>query len=114
MQRPPQAAQAQQAFGIYLDTVMAPRPLGLLGPMAQGLLTTTGTQDADLILSQALKMNMHEVPFYCSYHVNNTTLEFLLGSMTSWQRTTYQATTNLSGFIANRWPVRQTRVRDES
>ena len=79
---------------------MAPQPLGPLGPMARGLLTTTGTQDEDLILSQALKMNMHEVPSWYSFRVNKTTLEFLLGSIASGQRPTYQPTTTPSGLIA--------------
>ena len=61
-QLPSQAVRARQALGIYLDKVVAPQPLGPLGPIARGLLTTTGTQDADLILSQAIMMNMHEVP----------------------------------------------------
>ena len=78
---------------------MAPQPLGPLGPMARVLLTTIGTQDADLILSQALKMNMHEVQSHYSFRANNTTLEFLLGSIASGQRPTYQPTTNPSGFI---------------
>ena len=79
------------------NKLMAPQPQG---PMAQGHLTTTGTQDADLILSQALMMNMHEVPSYYSFHVNNTTLEFLIGSLTSGQRPLYLPTTNPSGIIA--------------
>ena len=44
-------------------TVMAPQPLGLSGPMAQGHRMTTGIRDVDLILSQALRMSMREVPF---------------------------------------------------
>ena len=69
-------------------------------PMAQGLLTTTETQDVDLILSLALKMNMHEVPSYCSFRANNTTLVFPCGSIVSGKSPTYQPTTNPSGFIA--------------
>ena len=56
----------------------APRPLGPLGPTALGLRTTAGIQDAELVLSQALMMNMHEVLSYYSFHVNNTTLSFQL------------------------------------
>ena len=44
------------------DNLTAPQPLGLLGPVARGLLTTAGTQDADLIHSLIQMMNMHEVP----------------------------------------------------
>ena len=43
---------------------MAPQPLGLSGPMAQGHLMTIEIQDEDLIRSQAPKMNNPEVPFY--------------------------------------------------
>ena len=71
---------------------------GLL-PMAQGHLTTTETQDVDLIRSQALKMNMDEVSSYYSFRVNNTTLEFPRGSIASGKSPTYQPTTNPSGFI---------------
>ena len=42
---------------------MAPQPQG---PRALGHLTTTGTQDAGLILSQIQMMKVLEVPFYCS------------------------------------------------
>ena len=80
------AAPTRQDLGTYSDTVSAPQPLGLSGPMAQGHLTITETQDADLILSQASKTNMHEVPSYYSFLVNNTTLECLLGSKSSGQR----------------------------
>ena len=76
--------------------VMAPLPLDLSGPK------TTETQDADLILFQAQVTNMHEVPSYFNFYVNNTTLELLIGSITSGQRPTYLSTTNLSGFIAKR------------
>ena len=47
---------------------MAPQPLDLSGPMAQGHLTTTETQDVDLILSQVQRMNMREVPFCFDFH----------------------------------------------
>ena len=50
--------------------------------VAQGHLTTAGTQDADLILSQTQIMKMPEVPFYCSSRVNNSMLACLLGSLT--------------------------------
>ena len=59
-----QAALARQALGNYLDIMMAPQPLGPSGPMAQSLLTTTRTQDAQSISFPRQIMNMHEVPFY--------------------------------------------------
>ena len=90
IQLPPQAVPARQALGTYFNIVMAPQPLGPLGPMARGLLTTTGTQGLDLILSQAQKTNVHEVPFFYSFHLNNTTLECLPGSRSSGQRPTHQ------------------------
>ena len=99
MQLPHQAVPARQEIGSYLDMVMAPQPLGLSGPMAQHHLTTT-EQDVDLILSQAPKMNVHEVPSYYGCHVNSTTLEFPRGSISSWKSPTYQPTTNPLGFIA--------------
>ena len=57
-------ALIQQDLGICLDRVPAPQPLGLSGPMALDHLMTTGIQDADLILPQALLMNMRDVPSY--------------------------------------------------
>ena len=54
---------------------MAEQPLGPSGPMCRGLLTTTGTQDVDLIPLAAQWMNMHEVPFCFDFHVSNVTLE---------------------------------------
>ena len=79
MQRPSPVVPTRRALGTYLDRVMAPQPLGPVGPMALGLPTTTGTQDVDLILSQALKMNMREVPSYYGSRVNKTTLELQFG-----------------------------------
>ena len=52
-----------------------PQPLRLSAPMAQGHRMTSGIRDVDLILSQALRMNMHEVPSYYGSLVNNTTPE---------------------------------------
>ena len=100
--------------GTYSDVVTAPQPLGPSGPMAQDHLTTTGTQDVDLILFQALKMNIHEVPSYCSFRANTTTLMFPRGSTASGkvQYTSLQQTNFDS--LQNRWPVRQTGIRDES
>ena len=68
--------------------------------MAPCRLTTTETQDADLILSQIQRMNIHEVPFCYAFRVNNTTLECLLGSRSSGQRPTHQSSTSLSQFTA--------------
>ena len=66
--------------------------------------TTTETQDADLILSQALRMNMHEVPSYYSFHVNSITLECLFRLIKSGKRQTYQLSTGPSEFIAKQVP----------
>ena len=41
----------RQDLGSYSDIAMTPQPLGLSGPMAQGLLTTIEIQDEDLIHS---------------------------------------------------------------
>ena len=60
-----------------------------LGFMARGRRTKTETQDADLILFPAQRMNMHEVPFCFDFHVNNITRECLLGSKSSRQRPTH-------------------------
>ena len=51
-------APTGQDLGTYSDIVTALQPLDLSGPMAQGHLTITETQDVDSILSQALKMSM--------------------------------------------------------
>ena len=61
----------------------APQPLSPSGPMARGLRMTTGTQNVDLILFPAQRMNMHEVPFCFDFHVNNITREYLPGSTAS-------------------------------
>ena len=66
--------------------------------MAWGRPTTTGTEDVDLILFPAQRMNMHEVPFCFDFHVNNITLECLLDSKSSEQRQTH------SDFIAKQVP----------
>ena len=65
---------ARQDLGTNLDMVTAPQPLGPSGPMAQGHLMTIEVRGVGLILSQALKMNMHGVPSYYDSHVSNTTL----------------------------------------
>ena len=54
---------------------MAPQPLGLSDPMVQGHLMTIEIRGVDLILSQALKMNMHEVPSYHGSRANNSVWE---------------------------------------
>ena len=66
--------------------MMAPLPLDLLGPTALDHLMTTGIQDVDLMT------NMHEVPFYFKFHVNNAALELLIGSIT------FGATSNILVF----------------
>ena len=58
MQLRPLEAPVRQALGMYLERAMAPQPLGPLGPMARGLLTTTRTQDADFIPTQAQRMKI--------------------------------------------------------
>ena len=85
---------------------MAPQPLGLSGPMAQGHLMTTEIQDADLILHQALLMNMREVTSCYGSHVNSTALEFRSGSILFGKGPTYQSTVNLSQLIARQVPCR--------
>ena len=54
---------------------MAPQPLGLSDPMVQSHLMTIEIRGVDLILSQALKMNMHEVPSYHGSRANNSVWE---------------------------------------
>ena len=93
MQPPPQASQARQGHGTYLDNLTALQPLG---PMAQDPLMTTGIPNADLILPRTQMMIMLEVPSYFSFHVNNSTLECPLGSIKSGQRPSYQLSTDPS------------------
>ena len=102
-------AQIQQDLGTCLDQVTAPQPLGHPGPMAQGLLMTVEVQGVDLILSQALKMNMHGVPSYYGSHVNSTTLELRSGSILFGKLQTYQPTINLSQLLQGRFRVGQTK-----
>ena len=83
---------------------MAPQPLGPSGPMARGLLMRTGTQDVDMISFPAQRTNMHEVRFCFDFHVNNTTLECLLGSKSAGQRPTHQPLTSLPEHIAKQVP----------
>ena len=100
VQLPPQAAPARQDLGTHLDNLMVPKATGSLGSPR----TTTETQDADLILSQALRMNVHEVSSYYSFHVNNSTLECLFRLMKSGKGQTYQLSTGPSEFIATQVP----------
>ena len=83
---------------------MAPQPLGPLSPMAQGHLMTIEIRDVDLVLSQALKMNMREVPSYCGSRVNNTTLGSRIGSVAFGENPTCQHITSLSQFIVKQVP----------
>ena len=113
MQRPSPVVPARQALGIYWDIVMAPQPHSPSGPMVRGLLTTTGTQDVDLILFPLQRMNMHEVPSCFDFHVNNTTLELIIGSKSSGQRPSiFQPAYQNS--LQNRFRVSQTRIRNKS
>ena len=59
--------------------------------MAQDHLTTTGTQDAGLILPQTQMTKMLEVPSYYSFHVNNALLVCIFGLISSLQRRTQYA-----------------------
>ena len=70
-------------LALLSDMVTAPQPLGPLGPMAEGHLMTTETPDVDLILSQALKMNMRAAQSHYDSRVNNTTLGLRCESMAS-------------------------------
>ena len=96
MQRPSPVDRARQDLGKYSDIVTAPQPLG---PMAQGHLMTTEIQDEDLILSQAPKMNKHEVPSYYGSLANNTTKGLRSGSINYGMNPICQHTTNLSEFM---------------
>ena len=83
-----------------LGHVTALQSLGLSGPMAQGQLMTIEIRGVDLILSQAPKMSMREVPSCYSFRVNNTMQAFPCGSIASGIIPTYQ-------------PTRQTRIRNQ-
>ena len=78
--------------------------------MAQ-LLMTTGIPDADLMPSRTQMMKMLEVPSYFSFHVNKSTLGWLLGSRKSGQRPTYQLSLDPSGFIVSARLVFETRAK---
>ena len=101
----PQAAPARHALGIYLDRVLTPQPLGPLGPMAQDLLTMTGTQDADLMLS----LNPDDENARSAV-VLHFPCEQIHAGVSTWfessgQRPTYQLST-----LQNRFPLLQTRT----
>ena len=82
--------------------------------MAQGHLMTIGIRDVDLMLSQALKMNMHEVPSYYGSHVNNTTLELRSGSITCGKIEHSILSQTRQNSLQSRFRVSQTRIRNKS
>ena len=104
-----QAVLGRQPHGIYLEILIAPQPLD---PMALDLLQTTGTQDEDLILFQALKMNMREVTFYLDFQWTipcwcvSLAWEFLRNDQRIFQQA-YQNT------LQNRFCVIRTRIRNK-
>ena len=104
MQRPSPVDLARQDLGTYSDIAMAPQPLGLSGPMAQGHLMTIETQYEDLIRSEAPKMNHREVPFYYGSLVNNTIKGLQSGSIPFGKSLICWHVTNLLGFIAKQVP----------
>ena len=61
---------------------------------------TVEIQDEGLVRSQALKMNMREVPYYFGSLANNTTKELRNGSMIFGENPICPHTTNLAEFIA--------------
>ena len=63
-------ALIQQDLGTCSDRAPAPQQLGPSGPMDLGHPMTIGIQDVNLILSLALKTNMHGVPSYFDSLVN--------------------------------------------
>ena len=67
---------------------------------------TTGKQDADLILPQALLMNMREVPSYYDSFANNTTKGLQSGSTLSVKKPTSLPTIGLLQFIVKQVPRR--------
>ena len=79
---------------------------GSLGSHGPCRLMTVEIQGVDLILSQVLKMNLHEVPSYYGSRVNSTTLELRTGSIIFGKNPTCQQTINLLRFIARQVPCR--------
>ena len=78
MQSSSPVVPTRQDRGTYLDIVTVPQPLG---PGSQGRLMTVEIQGVDLILSQALRMKMHEVPSCYGSLVNNTALGLRIESI---------------------------------
>ena len=87
--------------GPQWNTSTAPQ---LQGPMAQGLLMTTGTHDEGLILPQAQKMNNHQVPSYIDSLANNTSKELHSGSIPFGKGLVCWHVTKLREFIAKQAP----------
>ena len=101
MQLPPLAVRARQALGIYLDIVITPQPQDPLGLMAWGLLTTTGTQDADLIPFPAQRMARNAVFASISCEQDHAGVSTLLKK--------FWATTNASHIKPIRFPCKTGR-----
>ena len=93
----------QQHPGLHSNKLTAPWPQG---PMDQDHLMTIGIRDADLILPQALKMNMREVPSYYGSRANSSTKGLRSGSIIFGKHPICQHTTSLSEFIAKQVPCR--------
>ena len=74
--------------------------------MAQDHLVTIGIRDADLIRSQALKMNKREVPSCCGSHANNITKGLRSGLIIFVKNPTCQPTVDLLQFIVKQVPCR--------
>ena len=81
------------------DIATAPQPLDLSGPMVQGYLMTIGIPDGDVIHSQALLMNMREVPSYYDSRVNSSTLDLRSGAILCGKGSTCQPTIDLLPLI---------------
>ena len=96
----PDSARSWNVLG-HGESSTATRSLGSHGP---GSSDDNRTQDAGLILSQALMMNVHEVPYSCIFRVNKSTSECLFGSMSSAQRPTHLPSTSQQEFIAKHDP----------
>ena len=73
-------------------------------PQPQGPLTTTGTQDAGLILSRIQTMKMLEVPFYCKSLANNAIQACPLGPKKHLQQPENLQPICPSGFIVKQVP----------
>ena len=93
----------RQGSGLHSNKLTGPQ---LQGPMAQDHLLTIEIRYVDLMLSQAPRMNMREVPSYYGSHVNSTTLALLIGSIIFGKNPTCQPTINLLRFIVRQVPCR--------